>query len=83
MPVFFYFKAFCGTRTVGEIQSETTQRSEEIEPVCEGKAVAVPPEEPFIKRGESLFFLCVFILWNENLTERQNCGSNLKVDCKG
>ena len=51
----FYY----GTRTVGEIQSETTQQSEEIEPVCVGNAVAVPPEEPFIKRSRkaSFFFM--------------------------
>ena len=38
------------TRTIGLIQSETTQRSEEIEPVCEGEAET---REPVSKMEQS------------------------------
>ena len=63
---------YSGTRTVGEIQSETTQQSEEIEPVCVGNAVAVPPAEPFIRRSRKASFFMRFYYGTRTVGEIQS-----------
>ena len=61
-----------GDENRGEIQSEQLSYSETCEPVCEGEAVAVPPEEPFKKEHRKVFFFMHFYCGERTVGEIQS-----------